>query len=914
MTQVVRVFLALLLTILGVLALPHAMLMERPGLFSGLQALVLPYLIGLAVGATLWRVMRRTQFDVSRVHPYGWLTATVAVILAPLLWPTSFGRHLYPGGIDPILIALPFFVAGIASLSQRQGKDAPSLSCCTILGRTAVLCIAIGAAAFLVPSAHALLLPLLLLLSGNTTVRRIGVMGFIGAVVIMVVYWMNNPFVITRILGIGVLPSHNMWAASYGVNYQATHIWLVLQDSNWFGSGDLIHLPGAASQLLAISIANGWGSVAFAGVFVLVGMWFYLTRPIQPAATANAMLGRMLWWSLIYLALLNAAVSLLVIRPSGPGLPMLSGNAALIVLAWLVMALSTNSAPETAADSPPRPWLPLVWMGTWVMAIAFVVATPVWLIKSQPKQSQNVHPQRAEILDREGNVLAANTPAISIWMDPQRFLAPCDKHACVVRQQHQIRITRLLEAMAADPMDQARARRILAPAARFGADEHFVYLAYKAPLTTGKALKVANLPGIGWHQTTQRDYPQSRLFAHVVGFTHRDEEGIGQDGLELAAQQALIPASPTLEQANLQASARYIQAAPLRTTLDRRIQEMTHAALIKRIGQSGATGGAVIVVNAQTSELLAMVSAPGFNPNDEASFRNPLREDRIFNHAVANSFPLGGLLTPLVVAQGIQQNSLTPDSRIDTGSGLLTVGQGNKAVHIRDPHPLGIVSVSEVMVQSSNVGAAKLILQQQPEALHDYLDRLGFGHDLKGKGLTRGVYSDLVDWRKWSPAIQSTLGLDIHASLMLVLQAYQPIASDGVPRPIHLIESIDSSECPMGYPSNYCAKQKVISSDTAAAMRRLLMTDANSKGTAPGEKVKGIEIAGIAATTSLPAGHAQPGIRGLFVGMAPADKPRYLIGVLLHYPNNAKSKVENTAAPLFEEVMQQLLVAKTAAR
>jgi len=321
----------------------------------------------------------------------------------------------------------------------------------------------------------------------------------------------------------------------------------------------------------------------------------------------------------------------------------------------------------------------------------------------------------------------------------------------------------------------------------------------------------------------------------------------------------------------------------------------------------------VVVVNAQTSELLASVSAPRFDPNDGTTFRHPLREDRIFNHAVANAFPLGGLLTPLVVAQGIQQNTLTLDSRIDTGSGLLTVGQGNKAVHIRDPHPLGIVSVTEVIAESSNVGAAKLLQQQQPEALHGYLGRLGFGHDLQGNGLTRGVYSDLVDWRKWSPAMQTTLGLNTRANLMQVLQAYQPIASDGVPRPIHLIESIDSSKCPVGVVSIYCAKQRVISSDTAASMRRMLMTDANPKGAALDQNVKGVEIAGIAATSSLPAGHAQPGIRGLFVGMAPADKPHYLIGVLLHYPNSATSKARNagnSAAPLFAEVMQQLLDTK----
>ena len=855
--------LALLISAIGIAALPHAMLMERPGLFPGLLSLMKPYLIGLGVGATLWRVMRRTQFDVSRVHPYVWLTATVAVILAPLLWPTTSERHLYAGGIDPILVALPFVVAGIASLSQRLGKDAPSLSCCTILVGTVVLCLAIGFAAFLIPSAHALLLPMLLLLSSNSTVRRIGVVGFSGAVVIMVVYWMNNPFFITRILGIGVLPSHNMWAASYGLNYQATHIWLTLQDSNWFGSGTMIHLPGAAIQLLAVSISNGWGSVAFTSVFVLLGMWFYLTRPIQSEATANAMLGRMLWWSLIYLALLNAAVSLLVIRPIGPGLPMLSGNAALIVLAWLVMALAANDAPEKAAETPHLPWLPWVWTGTWVMAIAFAVATPVWLIKSQPKQSQNAQPQRAEILDREGNALAANTPAITIWMDPQRFLAPCDKDACVVSQQHQTRITRLLDAMATDPIAQARARSILAPTARFGPNKHFVYLAYKLTPTTGKALKAANIPGIGWHQTTKRDYPQSRFFAHVVGFTHRDEEGSGQDGLELAAQQTLIPASPTLAQANLQASARYIQASPLRTTLDRRIQEIAHAALINRIDQSGATGGAVIVVDAQTSELLAMVSAPGFNPNDDASFRNPLRAERLFNHAVANVFPLEGLITPLLVAEALHEKVITTESRIDGGATL-----------------------TELTRNSTQAATGKLLMHMPAQASYEYLNRIGLG--LRIPRILPGVYGELIDWHDWTPAIHASLGHHVHANLLQVLQAYQPIASDGVLRPIHLISSPDIKTCPMGTVSNACAKQRIFSVKTAATMRQMLAT----------------------AETDA----AQPGTRGIFVGMAPTDKPRYLIGVLLHYPNNAKSKTGNTATPLFTKVVQQLLLVKHATR
>lgn len=364
---------ALLLTALGLTALPHALLQDHIHDLPIFQLASLPFLIGLGLGIGLWWTLRRNCFDIRRVAPACWLALSVISILLPLTWSTNNGRHQYPGGIDPVLLALPFFAAWMATLDARWGKDAQVMSWLRILGGVGVLAAGMLLVAATVPSVHALFLPALLVFAANPSLRRIGWVSLLGGVVTVLGLLLASPFRLARVLNHGVLPYRTMLDDPYGVGYQCTHIYMTLRDMGWFGAESLIHLPEASGQLLAVSIAGQWGALAFVGVLLLVLVWFALTWLGRDAASANQTLSRMLWWALLYFAAINIAVSLLILGPVGPGMVMLSPNAGLTALAWLVIALQDQ---ETTSDAAPPRWPLAGMLAGWVALCVAVAVMP----------------------------------------------------------------------------------------------------------------------------------------------------------------------------------------------------------------------------------------------------------------------------------------------------------------------------------------------------------------------------------------------------------------------------------------------------------------------------------------------------------------------------------------------------------
>ena len=410
-------------------------------------------------------------------------------------------------------------------------------------------------------------------------------------------------------------------------------------------------------------------------------------------------------------------------------------------------------------------------------------------------------------------------------------------------------------------------------------------LAWAMSPEAAKAVAALQMPGLQIKPRPARRYPQGELFAHALGFVGLSEMGQGQDGLELAANPRLatvqVPSGP--------------HGRPLETTLDAAVQKMARDALRVGLSAHQAIGGAAVVIDVESGEIRAMVSAPDFDPNDASTYRNPYQPDRIINRAVAVSFPAASLFTPLLVAQGIESGRFSPSDEVALGNGALKVGN----YVVRDWYPYGAdtLSVAQVVAKSSNVGLAKLALQIPLLELQEMTKNMGLGEALAIPGVMGGVTYARTPWREWTPMMQAAPGLFIETNLMQLMRAYMPIAGEGVLRTPSMLKHAAGGESGL----------QVMSPGTVTHMRQILRQATGLTGTAPKAQVLGLSVAGKTSTlTKL--GGGRPAVAA-FVGMAPVERPQWLVGVLLQFPPEAVHYSGDTAAPVFASIVQGLAVA-----
>lgn len=409
-------------------------------------------------------------------------------------------------------------------------------------------------------------------------------------------------------------------------------------------------------------------------------------------------------------------------------------------------------------------------------------------------------------------------------------------------------------------------------------------------------LKTAGLFGIDFKSRSARQYPQGELTANAVGFASLSTEGHGQEGLELALNRPL--------RATFEANK---ALGPVRTSLDIPVQRFADQALRAAMAQHGASEGAVMVVEVATSEVRAMVSAPAFDPNDSGSYRYPYRPDRLLNQAMARPVALGSLLTPLLVADLLQRGEVMPDTvvALEGAQGLRMGSQ-----RVTDGNLATSATLAEIVAKSSNVGQAKLALRMTQMQLQALLTGSGLHGPSGMVGLLGGDFAK-PDWMAWSPELQATAGQTLSSTLARLVQAYLPVANGGVDRRLSLLSADDRWR---GQGTAFTVPtRRVLSEQTACEVRRMLHQAAGITGTAPQAQVVGVSVAGKTGTnTHLPVTEKggrmryQPQSDALFIGMAPAETPRYLIGVQLGFADGSPRFGGQVAAPVFAQVVRGL--------
>jgi cell division protein FtsI (penicillin-binding protein 3) len=498
---------------------------------------------------------------------------------------------------------------------------------------------------------------------------------------------------------------------------------------------------------------------------------------------------------------------------------------------------------------------------------------------SRNLRTEKISAHRGTITDRNGEPLAISTPVDSIWANPKQFAPAVDS------------IPQLARALGLD--SQMLMRRITR-----SMDKEFLYL--KRHLSPEQASEVLglNLPGINVQREYRRYYPASEVTGHLVGFTNIDDEG--QEGLELAFNHWLggeSGAKRVLKDRLGRSIENVASIRPphhgkdLRTSIDLRLQYLAYRTLKSAIRQHNARSGSIVVLDVQTGEVLAMVNQPTYNPNDRSQFA----AERYRNRAITDIFEPGSSLKPLVVAAALETGQYRPSSIIDTAPGFVVVGPKR----IEDTRNLGRVSLTTILARSSNVGITKLAMTLQPDQLWDTMMQFGLG-ELTTSGFPGESAGMLTHYSNWRPISQATLayGYGVSVTPLQLAQAYAAIGNDGEMRPISLVALDAPNE-----------GERVISQDTATAVRRMLEEVVRPGGTGTKAAVDGYRIAGKTGTAwkFASGGYSQDKYISIFAGMAPASDPRLATVVVIDEPGGELYYGSDVAAPVFADVMSESL-------
>lgn len=488
-------------------------------------------------------------------------------------------------------------------------------------------------------------------------------------------------------------------------------------------------------------------------------------------------------------------------------------------------------------------------------------------------------PHRGMILDRNGEPLAVSTPVESIWAQPQILLEAKDKWP---------QLSRMIG------LKQSQLARLVTT----NKHREFVYLKRQVSPEFARSVMALDIPGVALQREYRRYYPAGEAAGHVVGFTNVDDQG--QEGIELAYNDWLMgtPGSKRVIKDRLGNIVETVESISLPErgqdlvlSIDRRIQYLAYRELKKAVNQHNAKGGTAVVMDARTGEVLAMVSQPGFNPNN----RSYLRSQRFRNRAVTDLFEPGSTLKPFTIAAALETGKYTTRSLVNTSPGLVRVGQ--KVIH--DKRNYGWLSLARIIEKSSNVGAAKVALQIGKQPIWNMLTRMGFGENTQSglPGESSGLLNPPDRWARVDHATIS-FGYGISVTSLQLARAYAVIANDGVIITPTLIRT-DKAK----------GASRVLSSKVIHQLRYMLERAVGKKGTGRAANISYYRVAGKTGTVHklIDGVYAENRYVGLFAGMVPASDPRLVMVVTIDDPRRGGYFGGQIAAPVFRRVMSGAL-------
>ena len=524
--------------------------------------------------------------------------------------------------------------------------------------------------------------------------------------------------------------------------------------------------------------------------------------------------------------------------------------------------------------------LGLGFLGLLGRAVHVQVINNDFIMEQGDKRMQRsiaLEPSRGRILDRNGLVLAASVPAFGLWIDNADPNHPGWRD-----------VAKILSS------NEGQLRQTVAKRQGKG----FTWLERQLDESQGQAIAKLDLPGVGLTRTYKRAYPEGPAAAHVVGFTNADNAG--PEGIELAFNQDLSGHAGSRRVIkdrlghiieDVRDIIPPVNGRDVQLTLDSKIQFFAYDRIKAAVEKHRAASGSIVVLDAQTGDILAMTNYPSVDPNDRSS----LRGSGLRNRAMTDAFEPGSTMKPLVIARALNDGKISPGTTFDTAPGSMRIGRKR----ITDSHPHGVLSVAEIIEKSSNVGTVKVSELLSAQDMWDTYTALGLGQrpPLPFPGASRGSLRDPKTWREVEKATMS-YGYGLSVSLLQLARAYTVFAHDGHVARIHLLKSDGVDLGP-----------RVFNAQVTDQVRHMLGRVTGDEGTAPRAQTVGYTVGGKTGTAHKLEGgqYASDKYRGVFVGLAPIENPRVVVAVMIDDPKGKVYFGGLTAAPVFAETVQQTL-------
>lgn len=499
-------------------------------------------------------------------------------------------------------------------------------------------------------------------------------------------------------------------------------------------------------------------------------------------------------------------------------------------------------------------------------------------------RSIDTPPLRGPIYDRNKRLLAVSTPVDTVWAQADLFCSAKDQWGDMLK----------LIKTGKDKLNQLCEKRALS---QF--KSNFLFVQRQMSPALAARVNALQVPGVNLQREYKRFYPSGPATGHLVGFT--DIDGEGQEGVEKAYNERLKGVGGK-QIVHRDSKGRFIEfveqleavenGEPLQLSIDGRLQYLASGYLEQAVRKHGAQGGSAVLIYVPTGEILAMVDSPQFNPNDRRTFKPHLFRNR----AVTDVQEPGSTVKPFTIATAIDSGKFTSESTIDTGEVPFRVPGGR----ISDTHPHGLLSLEGIVVKSSNIGAAKLLMEMPYEDLYETYENAGFGSKVKAvPAETTGV---LPRRKRLIDRLTQAYGYGLSATPLQIARAYTVFANKGVLLPLTIEKRKDSA---------LLTGQRVFSEQTTSLMLPILEKVATPDGTARRARVDRYRVGGKTGTSRRNTGNGYEKGRYVswFVGLAPLSDPQFVMAVMVDDPDPEIGGYYGgvIAAPVFAKTIKDAL-------